>query len=103
MTDLISKSELYEKVCTWEAQALHMCEVTMNDEDNTDWRRWSAILKERSAFKFDVADAPTIDAVPVVRCKDCIALQHCRFTQGLGLDGFCSQGERREEDGKSND
>lgn len=37
------------------------------------------------------------DMVYVVRCKDCIALQHCRFAQGLGLDGFCSKGERREE------
>ena len=45
----------------------------------------------------------TIDAVEVVRCKDCMVLQWCRFAQGLGLDGFCSQGERREEDGKSND
>lgn len=38
------------------------------------------------------------DAVKVVRCKDCVMIQHCRFAQGLGLDGFCSQGERREED-----
>lgn len=47
----------------------------------------------------DVMDAPTIDAVPVVRCKDCYWHNQCRFEQELGLEGFCSKGERRE-DGK---
>lgn len=37
-------------------------------------------------------------AAEVVRCKDCMMLQFCRFAQGLGLNGFCSQGERREDD-----
>ena len=119
MSDLISKSELYEKVCTWEAQALHMCEVTMNDEDITEWRRWSAILGERSAFKFDVADAPTIDAVEVVRCKDCIWYEiaqlkkdgtedrrykpsYCSFwDKYFEPDWFCAEGEMREEDASS--
>lgn len=35
----------------------------MNDEDLSEWRRWSTILTERSAFEFDVADAPTADVV----------------------------------------
>lgn len=116
MSDLISKSELYEKVCTWEAQALHMCEVTMNDEDNTEWRRWSAILNERSAFKFDVADAPTIDAVEVVRCRDCKWYEIYQLKKdgtddrrykpsycvNLAFhaqpDWFCADGERREHE-----
>ena len=58
--DLIDRKELYEKTAEWEAQALHMCEVTMNDENPSEWRRWSAVLTERSAFKYDVANAPTI-------------------------------------------
>lgn len=58
--DLIDRNKLYEKTAEWEAQALHMVEVTMHDEDTTEWRKWSTILTERSAFKFDVADAPTI-------------------------------------------
>lgn len=57
---LIDRNKLYEKTAEWEAQALHMVEVTMCDEDTTEWKRWSAVLTERSAFKFDVADAPTI-------------------------------------------
>ena len=34
----------------------------------------------------------------VVRCKDCLMHGVCRFEQGLGLDGFCSQAERRTDD-----
>ena len=34
-----------------------------------------------------------IVASPIVRCKDCAIQQNCRFAQGLGLNGFCSQGE----------
>lgn len=58
-----------------------------------------------------IDDAPTIDAVPVVRCKDC---KHAHMTYGgeckycdmweedgeaLYLDGdfFCAYGERRED------
>ena len=72
MSRYIDGEKLYESVAEWEAQALHMVEVTMNDEDLTEWRRWSAILKERSAFKFDVADMPTAEVAEVVRCKDCV-------------------------------
>lgn len=39
----------------------------------------------------------TPDKVHVVRCKDCVSIQYCRFAQGLGLDGFCSKGERKNE------
>lgn len=58
---LIDADALYERTAEWEAQALHMVEVTMNDEDKTKWRKWSAVLAERSAFKHDIADAPTIE------------------------------------------
>jgi hypothetical protein len=53
-----------------------------------------------------VQDAPTIDAVPVVRCKDCEycghfdGLLYCDNSRGLAgsvsPEGFCSYGERRE-------
>jgi len=56
--DLIDRNKLYKKTAEWEAQALHMV-VTMHDEV-PEWKRWSAVLTERSAFKFDVADAPTV-------------------------------------------
>ena len=34
----------------------------------------------------------------IVRCKDCLMHGICRFEQGLGLDGYCSQAERRTDD-----
>lgn len=51
-------------------------------------------------------NAPTIDAVEVVRCKDCrhmtleIGIRWCNVwdrPNGDGDDGFCNYGERKEE------
>lgn len=57
--------------------------------------------------KFDIEEMPTIDAVTVVRCKDCIRRydtdecpmcfliegKYCEYTNG---NGFCDRGERKE-------
>ena len=54
-----------------------------------------------------IRDAPTIDAVPVVRCRDCIRRydtdecpmcfliegEYCEYTNE---NGFCDRGERKE-------
>jgi hypothetical protein len=37
------------------------------------------------------------DVRPVVFCKDCMMRQYCKVAQYLGADGFCSNGEKREE------
>ena len=58
MNKYIDAGALYEKTAEWEAQALHMMNIHRNDEDDTEWKKWSIILTERSAFKFDVADFP---------------------------------------------
>lgn len=42
-----------------------------------------------------VDDAPTIDAVEVVRCKDCIHCFFCRDLLNKEPDDFCSDGIRR--------
>lgn len=65
-------------------------------------------------FADDIANAPTVDAVEVVRCKDCayatcnpVKLTYgCRHPSGLrGFvnEGFyfCSYGERRTNERKS--
>ena len=44
---------------------------------------------------FDVEEMPTVDAVEVVRCKDCVSHNICKFEQFQGLNGFCSYGERK--------
>ena len=57
--------------------------------------------------KFDIEEMPTIDAVPVVRCKDCIRrydtdeCQMCFLIEGkyyeyTNENGFCDRGERKE-------
>ena len=39
-------------------------------------------------------EQPTVDAVEVIRCRDCQMESTCKVTQRLGEDGFCSCGER---------
>lgn len=57
---------------------------------------------------------PAVDAVPVVRCKDCKRWQRhsevnrdygdCRrYSSTMRYDDFCSQGERRKDNGKAVD
>lgn len=52
-------------------------------------------------------EAPTIDAVPVVRCKDCIRrydtdecpmcyLSEGKYYEYTNENGFCDRGERKE-------
>ena len=75
------------------------------------------------AASFAISDAPTIDAVPVVRCKDCVHsaklegyhqrrlknglnCNACRGDNGYGIaklslttpDGYCDYGLRRSSD-----
>ena len=57
----------------------------------------------------DLYSLPTVDAVPVVRCKDCIhgffhnssgGMYCCTSPAGLSLEtpnSFCCYGERKEE------
>ena len=55
-----------------------------------------------------INNADTVDAVPVVRCRDCkhmIPQSHTRYctvwnaVNGMGDDGFCNYGEQKEGDG----
>lgn len=59
---LIDADVLYERACELEAQALeYVGKIIHDDEKIEEWRKWSAILNERTAFKHDVYDAPTIE------------------------------------------
>ena len=50
------------------------------------------------AFDDALQDALTIDAVPVVRCRDCKKFKTygCRMVAS-GYDDFCSYGERKDD------
>lgn len=45
---------LHEKTAEWEAEALYEVEKHIHDEDKGEWRKWSHILTERTAFLCDV-------------------------------------------------
>ena len=57
--------------------------------------------------KFDIEEMPTIDAVPVVRCRDCIRrydtdecpmcfLIEGKYYEYTNENGYCDRGERKE-------
>ena len=57
--------------------------------------------------KFDIEEMPIIDAVPVVRCKDCIRqydtdecpmcfLSEGKYYEYTNGNGFCDRGERKK-------
>lgn len=60
---LIDKDALYDQTAEWEAQALAQVKEYCGGEsswEQAEYRKWTTILSERSAFKFDVADAPVV-------------------------------------------
>lgn len=55
------------------------------------------IMQVLALAKSKINKLPAADAVEVVRCKDCEEEQLCRLAQRFGKCGYCSEGERREE------
>lgn len=53
------------------------------------------ISDEDIIFEGMLVDAPTIDAVPVVRCKDCKWWDEC---DELDENGYCHHGERKDDE-----
>lgn len=56
-TDCISRQALYEQTANWEKDAIDAFMEATSPEDRV---KWAFILQERTAFKHDVADAPTV-------------------------------------------
>lgn len=116
---------LYEKTAEWEAKALAHIEKLnkipfeeMTKEEYIEWRVWSAILSERSAFKYDVYDAPSADVRENVHgewlmsdesklrpymCSNCGCLHDVDTVMGKIVWQFCpncgAQMDERSEDG----
>ena len=66
---------------------------------------------QHKALKEAIGGVPSIDAVEVVRCKDCVNCSECITDDGMYIyirclrngatiyeDDFCSWGERREDE-----
>lgn len=81
-------------------------------ETDSDWQKWdSGCWIRYKMFENALASAPTIDAVPVVRCKDCkhykfadnrafgMPVKRCEWTGFEDVDDndFCSRAERSKE------
>ena len=64
---LIDADKLLNKTAELEAVALEQVAKSepLADIHPSEWHRWSGILQERTAFKYDLMDAPTVDAEPV--------------------------------------
>lgn len=94
--------------------------MTLIDRDEIIDKSWEVLTtfgEIRMVSVIDIEDAPTVDAVPVVRCRDCKfnlaniediqdsvnindGWNACSLTElydSVFPDDFCSKGERREE------
>lgn len=96
--DLIDKDALYERTEEWEAQALAQIKEYCCGEsswEQNECRKWATIVSERSAFKFDVADAPVV--IPAERTAD---LCDACGKADKGNCSYCEKMERSESDGE---
>lgn len=98
---LIDANALSEKIGNMKSEITHIrggykyC----NEDEKNEWDKLDS-------FDRLVCDAPTVDAVEVVRCKDCEycghfdGLLYCDNSRGLAgsvsPEGFCSYGERKD-------
>ncbi len=88
---LIDGDELYKRTAEWEEQAQD--EVNKNKgcrtvEEWDKYKEWLIILNERSSFKYDIADAPTIDI-------DSIAKAHEDMGYEQGYRDECAEAESK--------
>lgn len=76
------------------------------DADETVEHAWRDRLDSRERIAQMIENMPTIDAVPVIRCKDCkyyMGNWYCEAWNNSpgfpAVDGnmFCSMGERKDE------
>ena len=83
---------------------LESCEIRKATIGNplTDWEYGYTCGIERAESEIECA--PTIDAVPVIRCKDCIWNREKEWVDcymsgmhGRNVKNFCSRAERKEE------
>ena len=95
MSDLIDRDALREAM-------YHRAFET--DDGMQNWN--SGLWVRYKAFEQEIEKVPTVDAVEVVRCKDCKYDHTCTHEMIRRLKGgsllycpveYCSEGERKEE------
>lgn len=102
MADLIDRAALLE------AGNVRKMKDALEDWDTLDNKTKIIVLRYAKAHKKIIEHAPTVEAVEVVRCKECRHKSHalglpngalmCPFrTDSINDDSFCSRGERRTD------
>lgn len=95
MPEYIERDALIDRCIRQQKDAWNKCAAPVS---------WEAAYEQ---FETDVSNAPTVDAVEVVRCKDCVfqGTFRCNMTHTSEWkaedEWFCSYGKRK--DGDSND
>lgn len=106
---LIDAEPLYEKLMNFSV------ETTVSTSDTLEVRLKKIVDDVLEYYKKTISEAPTVDAVPVIRCKDCAHVNievrdyamylpkqcelYCELDElPVKPDDFCSYGERKEED-----
>lgn len=89
-----------DKMAVDESEAYMSAQVQITDD-----LKWLVNFAAHSKIQRLIADTPTVDAAPVVRCKECKHCDpenhHCDHHMGTAAplrrkpDDFCSYGERR--------
>ena len=101
MADLIERQKFRKKFCISDETIRHMVEEQITY--SAFWDLATEIDKTiRDSVLEDIDAEPSVDAVQVVRCKDCKhrSDHHCKkHNISVCLFDYCSYGERREGNG----
>lgn len=86
-----------------EEKVRHMLESMFRTERAVKDIEWNDAIEETMN---QFINLPTIDAVPVVRCKDCMKYDshghRCKhWNHGVVVMDFCSRAERRTDEGQT--
>lgn len=106
MDEYIDKASVYKKIA--ELEELARKSYLDTPCDSPCYQRYLAQMQERTALKHLIADTTAVDAVPVVRCRDCkysyddlggLTCSHGVCVDCIVPPGFyCSFGERKESE-----
>lgn len=69
----IDGDALLEKFAKLEAIALEYVSKLNERQDPNEhdmWVMWTGILNERTAYKYEIVDAPTVEAIPIEWLKE---------------------------------
>lgn len=99
MSDLISRDALLDVIGDTELM------VILDRKAAEETGRWGVLLPRMEVLR-RIMDAPAVDAVPVVRCRDCMFSRsymtgnlycelHENYPFGVYPESFCSRGAKK--------